>query len=155
MKKEKKGYRITGLVVPFGLSPNANGHIYNKDSFAKAFGEYEKLVKEGKAFGCLDKKDDNPFYSVSVCVPDVSHRVTDMRITNNGITMSAEILDTPKGDIVRNIIDSGNDIYIAPRMVGNVDGKGNVTVQNITSFDIVMKSAFDVKPMSVKKKDKQ
>ena len=137
-KKKEKPIIITGKALTFG-QPNLNGRIYHEDAFND--GEIYKKIQAGNMLGTLGQDDARPMIELG----NISHRVTDMNIEldenlNKILTVKAEVLEgTPKGQMLKEMIESGVQIGIASRGIGNLDASGNVEDYQLISFDLIPK----------------
>lgn len=113
---------------------NANGRIYPRDLLFREVNKYKSLVETRRAMGELDHPD-----SPIVELKNVSHLVTDIYVSGDEVRGSLEILNTPPGQILKNIIQQGVKIGISSRGVGSLQKEGDVNiVQN--DFELI---AFD------------
>ncbi len=105
---------------------NQNGRIYPAHVLEREIRNYQKLINERRSLGALDHTD-----SSIIELDTVSHIVTEARIENGVVYGSIEILPTPKGDILRSLIDSNITVGISSRGVGSTktDGDGYQVVQ--------------------------
>ena len=85
--------------------PTATGTIYPADVMEKALEEYRQRIERGDAFGGLDPCTPRPR------LEDVSHRVTDVRLDGSDVKATVEVLDTPNGRILRQLLDCGRDHF--------------------------------------------
>lgn len=101
---------------------NRNGRIYPKELLDREVGRYNKeYVQTGRAFGELSHPDK------PVVDPDrVSHRITELYPDGTDYIGKARILDTPKGTIIKNILDGGGQIGVSTRGVGSLSPKNGV-----------------------------
>ncbi len=116
---------------------NQNGRIYPRVVLERELINYQKLIKERRAFGALDHTD-----SSIVELKTVSHIVTEARMENNIVYGKVEILPTPYGDILRSLVESNTTIGISSRGVGSteMDNDGYQVVQDdfqLICLDIV------------------
>jgi len=109
-----------------------SGCLYDKESMNKAMKEY--MAREEK-YGCVHNSYDT---KMDISISDVSHKVTTTEITDDGdIKVSAKILDTPQGNIVRSIMDMHTTpLELVPTWYGSCLDDGTYAVTSIRSFDI-------------------
>ena len=105
---------------------NQNGRIYPAHVLEREVRNYQKLINERRSMGALDHTD-----SSIIELDTVSHLVTEARIENGVVYGTIEILPTPKGDILRSLIDSNVTVGISSRGVGSTkaDEDGYQVVQ--------------------------
>lgn len=125
---------VEGLMQVAG-DLNGNGRIYPKEILER---EVKKLkdtfIKNGNAFGELDHPE-----SPIVSLKNVSHIIKDLWWEGNNLMGRVEVLNTPFGNIVKEILKAGYNIGISSRGQGSVrelnDGTGRVVVND--DFDLV------------------
>jgi len=97
---------------------------------------YKKIVAENRAVGELDHPDDSV-----VNLKNASHMVTDIWMEDKSVMGKIKVLDTPSGNILRSLVDSGVQLGISSRGLGSVtEAQGSVTVNDdfqLICFDMV------------------
>lgn len=103
--------------------PNRNGRIYDSKMMQEAI---DKWKKEGSKIVEL-----NPDYN-NFTTTNISKAVgitKDIWVENGEVLGKIELLDTPQGKIVKDILKSGQNVNFAPRMLGErvpvLDEEGN------------------------------
>ena len=138
--------KLEGTFMKVGVRNN-NGRIYTAEAIEEAFAAYQKKVDDGKAFGTI-LDIDHPSESFEPELKDISHRVTEVNYNEDTGEVFGKIElyeDTPKGKIVKSIIDNFGSLDIAPSMI--VDNSNTVNgaighVERLNSFDICKESAW-------------
>jgi len=153
--------------IPGVRGKNQNGRYYPKHILLREQKKYiETYIKEHRAYGELD----HPESSV-VNVKNACHTVEELWWDGDDMWGRLELLDTPSGNIVRNILKAGKTLGISSRGLGSVkpidDEEGAVVVQDdyeLICFDIVsnpstqgaflraMNESFDPRNMQQSKK---
>ena len=98
---------LTGLLTRAD-SRNFNGRIYPKNILEREMKNYEILIKERRALGQLD----HPEASI-VELSDVSHLITEIHWQGNEVYGTLELLNTPKGKIAQELVNSGVKVGIS------------------------------------------
>jgi hypothetical protein len=117
---------------------NQNGRIYPGDILEPEVQRYnEEFVKQNRALGELDHPE-----STVVNLKNVSHNVTEMHWDGPDLRGTIEVLPTPAGNIVRDLMKAGIRLGVSSRGVGSVSPVGRDKVQveedfNLICFDIV------------------
>jgi hypothetical protein len=117
---------------------NQNGRIYPREILDREAKRYlEEFVKQNRALGELDHPE-----STVVNLKNVSHNITEMHWDGDDLRGTIEILPTPAGNIVRDLMRAGIRIGVSSRGVGSVSQIGRDKVQveedfNLICFDIV------------------
>ena len=133
----RDGKFIVSGVLQRAEAKNQNGRIYPKEILKREAEKYmENFVKQRRAMGELD----HPESSV-VNLKNVSHNIVDMGWDNDDLVGTVEILPTPSGNILRDLLNSGILLGISSRGLGSVKKdmrEGADVVQD--DFDLI---AFD------------
>ena len=115
---------------------NGNGRVYPYKVLAREVKNYEKLVRENRALGELDHPDDSV-----INLKNASHMVTAIWMEDKAVMGKVKVLNTPSGQVLKSLVDSGVILGISSRGMGAVsDGAGKVVVQEdfqLICFDFV------------------
>jgi hypothetical protein len=149
--------------LEFNYNPNRNGRVYERRDFDKAIKAYVEKIKNGTAYGELDQPE-----SGIVSLKNVSHIIEDIRPlykriprkkkkkmkkrgtwddwkNKQDLKVKIRLLDTPSGNIAKDIINSmgSNSIGIGMRGTGVVNSDGTIENPTIHSWDIINKHKDD------------
>jgi len=131
--KERPGvFEVEGIMQRAGAK-NQNGRIYEKKILMREVTKYiDEFVKNGNAFGELDHPE-----SAVVSLKNASHVVKDLYWNGDDLMGKVELLNTPAGNIVKEIIKAGHTIGISSRGTGSVQqtNEGYLEVQD--DFELV------------------
>lgn len=124
-------------IIQRAETKNQNNRIYPRSLLMREIESYMKAVRENRAVGELDHPE-----SSTVAFDRVSHIIREMEWRGNDVHGVIEVLDTPKGQILKTLYNSGVAIGISSRGVGSTskNESGCDTVQddyNLVAFDIV------------------
>tara|TARA_B100000035_G_C21025338_1_gene565942 strand:- start:843 stop:1445 length:603 start_codon:yes stop_codon:yes gene_type:complete len=115
---------------------NQNGRIYPKPILEREIKNYQKLIDENRALGECDHPD-----TAVVELKNTSHIVREAYMQGDVVYGTIEILPTPSGKIIQDLISSGVTLGISSRGVGSVQNiGGNTIVQEdfqLICFDMV------------------
>ena len=115
---------------------NGNGRVYPHKVLMREVENYKKLVKENRALGELDHPDDSV-----INLKNASHMVTDIWMDDKAVMGKVKVLNTPSGQVLKSLVESGVKLGISSRGMGSVsEGGGNVIVQEdfqLICFDFV------------------
>ena len=120
-------------VMQRAKAENQNGRVYSKDILVREAKKYvEEFVKRGNAFGELDHPE-----SPVVSLKNASHIVKELYWKGDDLMGKVELLNTPAGNIVKEIIKAGHTIGISSRGTGSVQqtNEGQLEVQ--PDFELV------------------
>jgi hypothetical protein len=131
--KERPGvYEVEGIMQR-AVSKNQNGRTYSKAILERESEKYiEEFVKNGNAFGELDHPE-----SPIVSLKNASHVVKDLWWKGNDLMGRVELLNTPAGNIVKEIIKAGHTIGISSRGTGSVNQTNEGTLEVQPDFELV------------------
>ncbi len=115
---------------------NGNGRIYPYRVLMREIETYKKLVKENRALGELDHPDDSV-----INLKNASHMVTDVWMDGKNVMGKVKVLDTPSGNILKGLVNSGAQLGISSRGMGSVsEHMGQTLVEDdfqLICFDFV------------------
>ena len=137
---EKRFVKDGGMMLSGKLQEadiqNGNGRVYPLAIMEREVQNYQKIVKEMRAVGELDHPDDSV-----INLKNASHMVTNVWMENSSVMGKIKVLDTPSGQILSSLVNSGVQLGISSRGLGSVtEGQGAVTVNDdfqLICFDIV------------------
>jgi len=124
---------------------NGNQRVYPLSEIKSAVDSVNKRISEGLSiYGELNHPDN-----LNIDLNNVSHLITEMRVDGQNAIGKAKILNTPKGQIVKAILEGGGKLGVSSRGSGNVV-EGKVNTFSLVTVDIVAQpSAPDAYPSHV------
>jgi len=135
MVNEEGAVFLTGIIQAADQR-NGNGRIYPEGVLRREVGNYKKIINENRALGELDHPEDSV-----VNLRNVSHMVTDCWWDENRLMGKIRALDTPAGNILKSLAQSGVSLGISSRGMGSVhESNGDTIVEDdfqLICFDIV------------------
>jgi len=102
---------------------NGNGRVYPRNVLVREVNNYQKLVKESRALGELDHPETNV-----IQLEKVSHRVTSVWMEGNNVMGKVQVLNTPAGKILQELVNGGCKMGISSRGMGSVREDKNSTI---------------------------
>ena len=122
-----KNLYMKGIFVQGGVK-NANQRVYPVDEIAKAVESVGKQIKGGySVLGELDHPDD-----LKINLDRVCHVITDMWMDGPNGYGKLKVLNTPMGQLVTTMLESGVKLGVSSRGSGNV----NESTGHVSDFDI-------------------
>ena len=113
--------------------PNANHRIYDYATLKKQVGLYEEgPVREKRALGELDHPETSVINLKNVC-----HNITRVWWENKDLYGEFEILDTPSGNILKQLFLAGINVGVSSRAMGSVTPIGEGLVQVGEDLEII------------------
>lgn len=136
---QNNGRLIVTGVLQRADAQNQNGRVYPMEILQREAKKYTStFIAERRALGELDHPD-----SSVVNLNNVSHNVLEMNWKGNDLVGTVEILNTPSGNILKALFQSGIRLGISSRGMGSVKEvmrEGNATLVVQDDFDLI---AFD------------
>ena len=131
--KVKPGvFEVTGVMQRAGAK-NQNGRIYKREILEQEVRNYiENFVKVGNAYGELDHPE-----SAIVSLKNASHVVKELWWDGDDLMGKVELLNTPSGNIVKEILRGGHTIGISSRGTGSVTQTNEGTLMVQPDFELV------------------
>lgn len=131
-KSSKKTY-LRGVFMEYG-EKNRNGRVYQKDEM---IAEIEKINDAAKANRHVLGELDHP-NTLEIKLENVSHRIISLWEEGNKIYGKAEVLNTPKGNILKALILDGVTVGVSSRGSGSVnESTGQVSKFGLRTVDAV------------------
>lgn len=114
--KTEKKYKIKGIFSTIG-EKNRNGRIYPYDIWKSQVDEYQNEIEKGTN-NCL-MEFEHPARS-KVDIMEAVARITKLSIDKNHIIGEAVLLDNPKANQLKSLIDNGVKLSVSSRGAGSV-----------------------------------
>ena len=131
--KERPGVFEVEGVMQRAKAENQNGRVYSKAILEREAKKYvDEFVKRGNAFGELDHPE-----SPVVSLKNASHIVKELYWKGDDLMGKVELLNTPAGNIVKEIIKAGHTIGISSRGTGSVQQTNEGTLEVQPDFELV------------------
>lgn len=133
----KKSLYIEGIYMQ-AERPNRNGRMYRMETLEREAKRYnEEYVMKGRAFGELGHPS-----GPTINLERASHLIKSLKAEGTDFYGKAKILDTPYGNIVKNLIDEGATLGVSTRGMGSLkEGKDGV---KIVEDDFYLATAADI-----------
>jgi len=126
---------LVGVCQKAGVK-NGNGRVYRKETLEREVKNYQKAIQERRSLGELDHPDDSV-----INLKNASHLATKMWWDNENVMAKFEVLDTPSGKILKDLVKAGIKLGISSRGLGSVkQEKGDTIVEDdfqLICFDMV------------------
>ena len=133
----KKNLYIEGVFLQ-GDIKNRNGRMYPSNTLGREVARYnEAFVNKGRALGELGHPD-----GPTVNLDRVSHKIMSLRQEGSNFIGRAKVLNTPMGNIAKNLLDEGVKLGVSSRGVGSVN-MNNEGV-NVVGEDFMLATAADI-----------
>ena len=135
-KGGKKNLFIEGIFMQ-AEKVNGNGRKYRVETLQREVERYtNKFIKENRALGELGHPN-----GPSINLDRVSHKIVELKQNGTDFYGKALVLDTPMGNIARNLIESGVQLGVSTRGMGSLkEVDGIMEVQD----DFYLATAADI-----------
>ena len=135
-KNGKKLLYIEGVFLQSELK-NRNGRKYPFSVLDREVKRYnEEYIQSKRALGELGHPD-----GPTINLDRVSHRITSLRAEGNNFIGKAQILDTPMGNIAKNLLGEGVQLGVSSRGMGSIE---KVEDCNVVADDFMLTTAADI-----------
>jgi len=114
-KEGKKHFFIEGIFMQADIA-NRNGRLYRGDILEREVNRYNKeYIKENRAFGELGHPS-----GPNINLERVSHMTQKLVREGSNFIGRAKIMDTPYGQIVKNLMSEGGCLGVSSRGLGSL-----------------------------------
>ena len=127
---------LKNVLLQRANAKNQNGRIYPLAILMREAKKYEELIRERRALGELDHPE-----SPVVNLKNVSHNISEMWFNGDDVMGNLEILSTPSGNILKELLKNNIKLGISSRGLGSVKEIDETTVEVEDDFSLV---AWDV-----------
>ena len=135
-KNGKKNHFIEGVFLQ-GEIKNRNGRMYPLATLQREAASYnQKYIEKGRALGELGHPD-----GPTINLDRVSHLITSLKQEGTNYVGKARLLDTPMGNIAKNLIDEGVKLGVSSRGLGTIRERDGVKV---VMDDFMLATAADI-----------
>lgn len=132
----KKNMYIEGIFMQ-AEKQNKNGRMYPMPVMQREVNRYvTEYVNKNRAYGELGHPE-----GPGINLERVSHMIKELRQDGNNFVGKAKIMDTPYGNIVKNLINEGACVGVSTRGLGSLVEKGGI---KIVQDDFYLATAADI-----------
>ena len=100
---------------------NGNGRYYSKALWDREMDKYNELIEQRRSMGELDHPE-----STVINLENVSHLITEYFWDGDNVIGKIEVLPTPSGNILKELIKNGITVGVSSRGMGSLEDKGGV-----------------------------
>ena len=139
LTEEKDGKKTLFIEGPFLVAEavNKNKRMYKEETMRNEVKRYsEEYINKNRAFGELGHPD-----TPSINLDRVSHLIVGLRQEGNAWIGKAKILETPMGNIARNLIEGGAQLGVSSRGMGSLKMENGI---NVVQGDFHLATAADI-----------
>ena len=132
INEDDSGRTIVRGVLQRAGAPNQNERVYPRSILEREAKKYEVLIKERRALGELDHPD-----SSVINLKNVSHNIREIHWEGDDLCGTVEILPTPSGNILKELLRAGILLGISSRGMGSVRPRNEGGVQVGEDFELI------------------
>ena len=139
LTEEKDGKEYTYIQGVFlqGDIKNRNGRVYPMPVLQREVTNYnENFVQKSRALGELGHPD-----GPTINLDRVSHKIVELYQDGSNYVGKAKLLETPMGQIAKNLLREGVQLGVSSRGVGSLESKGG---SNYVRDDFMLTTAADI-----------
>jgi len=114
VNEDSYGRTLVKGVLQRSGAENQNGRVYPRGVLEREIDKYQTLIKERTALGELDHPD-----SSVINLKNVSHNIKEVHWEGNDVIGTVEILPTPSGNILKELLRAGILLGISSRGMGS------------------------------------
>lgn len=159
--REENGKKYIGRLEGVGASwkePTRNGRLYSRKLWERVQNSEE--FKEGMATKTIFGEADHPETRADTSIKEIAVVLTDFNIRDNGDVFTGfDILDTPNGRIIKELLDYGCSLGVSSRGLGEevvLEGRNQIDpdTYEFFGFDVVVTPAVaKARPTVVESKE--
>ena len=132
LNEDESGRTLVRGVLQRAGAPNQNERVYPRNILEREAKKYEQLIKERRALGELDHPD-----SSVINLKNVSHNIKEIHWEGDDLIGTVEILPTPSGNILKELLRAGILLGISSRGMGSVSPRNEGGVQVGEDFELI------------------
>jgi hypothetical protein len=114
LQEDTSGRTLVRGVLQRAGAENQNGRVYPREVLNREVEKYQQLIKERRALGELDHPD-----SSVINLKNVSHNIREIHWEGDDLVGTVEILPTPSGNILKELLRSDILLGISSRGMGS------------------------------------
>ena len=122
---------VKGVIQRAGAE-NQNGRVYPKNILDREVKKYQQLIQERRALGELDHPE-----STVINLKNVSHNIKEVHWEGDDVVGTVEILPTPSGNILKELLRAGILLGISSRGMGSTEPLSGNRVQVKEDFELL------------------
>ena len=120
VNKDNGNLMVEGILATAEVK-NGNGRYYSKDLWEREMDKYSQLIKERRSMGELDHPE-----ATVINLKNVSHIINEYWWDGDKVMGKIEILPTPSGQILKELVKSGVTVGVSSRGMGSLKHVGGL-----------------------------
>jgi hypothetical protein len=132
IQEDASGKTLVKGVLQRAGAENQNGRVYPKNILDREVKKYQQLIQERRALGELDHPE-----STVINLKNVSHNIKEVHWEGDDVVGTVEILPTPSGNILKELLRAGILLGISSRGMGSTEPLSGNRVQVKEDFELL------------------
>jgi hypothetical protein len=132
IQEDANGKFLVKGVLQRADAPNQNHRIYPLNILQREAKKYETLIQERRALGELDHPE-----STVINLKNVSHNIREIHWEGDDLCGTVEILATPSGNILKELLKAGILLGISSRGMGSTKQMEGNKVEVQEDFELI------------------
>jgi len=132
IQEDASGRTLVKGVLQRAGAENQNGRVYPKNILDREGTKYQQLIQERRALGELDHPE-----STVINLKNVSHNIKEVHWEGDDVVGTVEILPTPSGNILKELLRAGILLGISSRGMGSTEPLSGNRVQVKEDFELL------------------
>ncbi len=120
INKDNGNVLVEGILATAEVK-NGNGRYYSKELWQREMDKYNELIEQRRSMGELDHPE-----SIVVNLKNVSHIINEYWWDGDQVMGKIEILPTPSGNILKELIKNGCTVGVSSRGMGSLEQRGEI-----------------------------
>lgn len=130
--EDANGRTLVKGVLQRAGAENQNGRVYPQEILEREVKKYQTLINERRALGELDHPD-----SSVINLKNVSHNIKEVHWEGNDLVGTVEILSTPSGNILKELLRGDILLGISSRGMGSTKPLANNKLEVQEDFELL------------------
>jgi len=111
---------------------NGNGRYYSKALWDREMDKYNELIEQRRSMGELDHPE-----STVINLKNVSHLITEYFWDGDNVIGKIEVLPTPSGNILKELIKNGITVGVSSRGMGSLEENREGVLEVQDDFELL------------------
>jgi len=131
VNKESGNLLVEGILATAEVK-NGNGRYYSRGLWDREMDKYNELIEQRRSMGELDHPE-----STVINLKNVSHLISEYWWDGDNVMGKIEILPTPSGNILKELIKSGVTVGVSSRGMGSLEENRQGVLEVQDDFELL------------------
>ena len=131
VSKESGNLLVEGILATAEVK-NGNGRYYSRGLWDREMDKYNELIEQRRSMGELDHPE-----STVINLKNVSHLISEYWWDGDNVMGKIEILPTPSGNILKELIKSGVTVGVSSRGMGSLEENRQGVLEVQDDFELL------------------